>query len=117
MTEKELSRSIISVAREAGWLVARTWLSKFSPAGEPDLRMVRPPRLICAELKGPKAKLSAPQAEWLQQLAQVPGVEVYVVREADLEWFYRNLVSQECHIHEDVMQVMLHNALVRDGHA
>ena len=41
MTEKELSQNIVNEAKNLGWLVNRPWLSKFSPAGYPDLTMVR----------------------------------------------------------------------------
>ena len=88
MTEKELSAAIVKAARECGWLVARTWLSKFSPAGEPDLRMVRTGRLLVWELKSDTGIVSPAQQEWLDAYRQVPGVDVRVVRPADLEEAY-----------------------------
>lgn len=93
MTERELSRNIVREARQLGWLVARTWLSKFSPAGEPDLRMVRNGKLLCWELKSDKGVVSPAQQEWLDALAQVPGVDVRVVRPVDLEDAYKALVE------------------------
>ena len=93
MTEKELSRQIVREAKNCGWLVARTWLSKFSPAGEPDLRMVRNGKLLFWELKSDKGKVSTSQQEWLDALALVPGIDVRVVRPTDLEEAYRFLVE------------------------
>ena len=43
-----------------------------------DLTAVRPPRLILAEVKSPWDRLTPDQREWLAQLAQVPGIEVYL---------------------------------------
>lgn len=92
MTEKALSKAIVSVAKECGWLVARTWLSKFSPAGEPDLRMLRNGKLLVWELKTDKGKVSPAQQEWLDAYAEVPGVDVRVVRPANLEEAYKVLL-------------------------
>lgn len=73
-------------AERAGWLVYFTWNSKHSPEGFPDLVMLRPPRLIIAELKtqtapAPKGR----QLQWLETLGQVPCVEVHVWRPLDEE--------------------------------
>ncbi|HEY7061755.1 MAG TPA: hypothetical protein VII06_09760, partial [Chloroflexota bacterium] len=46
----------------------------------PDVTCVRPPRLLFAELKVGRRAPTAAQAAWLDALAQVPGVEVFVWR-------------------------------------
>jgi len=98
MTEKELSAQIVREAKNCGWLVARTWLSKFSPAGEPDLRMVKElpdgtAVLAIVELKSSKGALSAAQIEWLALLKKVPGLDVFLWRPENLEEAYRYLVD------------------------
>lgn len=97
MTERELAASIIHAARECGWLVARTWLSKFSPAGEPDLRMVKEfdneAIMLVAELKGTKGHISPAQAEWLRLLGKVRGIRTFVWKPEHLEQIYLLLMG------------------------
>jgi hypothetical protein len=47
-------------------------------AGWPDLVLVRPPRIIFAELKGERGTASQRQTEWLDVLRLLPQVEVYL---------------------------------------
>ena len=53
------------------WKYYHTWRSIHSPAGFPDCVMVKPPRLIFAELKSEKGVVSPEQQEWLDLLEQV----------------------------------------------
>jgi len=53
-------------------------------AGFPDLVLVRSPRVIFAELKSAKGKLSADQDGWLLALAGTP-IESYVWRPAQID--------------------------------
>lgn len=55
--------------------------------GFPDLVLVRPPRLVFAELKAERGRLTAEQEHWLDVLRQA-GAEVYV-------WKPKNWVSGE----------------------
>jgi VRR-NUC domain-containing protein len=73
------------VAYTFSWLRYHTWLSRHSPAGFPDEVLVRGDRLVFAELKSEKGKLSDEQERWLEALRGVPGVEVYVWRPADVD--------------------------------
>lgn len=106
MTEKELRTSIVRAAREFGWRVYFTWSSMHSPAGFPDLCMVRGDRLIFAELKSEKGKVTAEQLGWLEALSSCHvgaqprvsmghALEVYVWMPADLEDAYRILMRDE----------------------
>jgi hypothetical protein len=80
-TEKALQTKIVRLARLRGFLVYHTWNSKGSEAGFPDLVIVRPGRLIFAELKTVRAKTTMPQQRWLALLSRsVDGVECYVWR-------------------------------------
>lgn len=93
MTERELSRCIISAAKECGFLVYHTFLSRWSEAGFPDLVLLKPPRIIFAELKGPKGKLKEAQKIWLEQLKQVPNLEVYLWKPENVEEVYKLLIQ------------------------
>jgi hypothetical protein len=94
ITEKDFQATVIDMARTYGWIVGFTHDSRKSEPGEPDLRMVRPPRVIFAELKTVKGKLSKGrwnksgrwlpgQDEWGEALAECPGVEHYLWRPTD----------------------------------
>lgn len=94
VTEKEWKAKVIETARLFGWryahfLMAQTKRGWRTPQegdlGFPDMVLVRPPRLIIVELKAQPATRQAGQpsegqAEWLRQLALVPGVEAYCWR-------------------------------------
>ena len=85
LSERELTGYVRDVARLHGWRRFHTWLSKHSPAGFPDEVLVRSGRLIFAELKSERGKLSDEQEAWLEELRAVPGVEVFVWRPADMD--------------------------------
>ena len=83
LSEKDFQQAVRDLAVLLGWTVWCTWDSRRSPAGEPDLRMVRPPRVIFAELKTEKGRLTQMQAEVGELLAGCPGVEYYLWRPGD----------------------------------
>jgi len=80
ISERDLTGYVRDCARRFGWLRFHTWLAKHSQAGFPDEVLLRPPRLIFAELKSERGKLKPDQEAWLDALRQVPGVEVYLWR-------------------------------------
>lgn len=109
MTETALQAQVEAVARTLGWRAYHTRDSRRSESGFPDLVLVRPPRLIFAELKRQSAK-SQPTAEqqaWLDDVnavgdaisaellrrmtddelrtpGRLPGVEAYLWRPIDM---------------------------------
>jgi hypothetical protein len=83
LAERDFQRQVIALARLLGWKVYHPHLSKWSERGWPDLAMVKPPRLILAELKRDGAKATDAQAEWLALLGACPGVEAYLWRPED----------------------------------
>ena len=84
-TEAELRARILRCAQPHGWLHYHTWNSRKSDVGFPDDVLVKPGRLIFAELKSRTGKPTAAQARWLAVLARsVPGVETYLWRPADV---------------------------------
>lgn len=96
ITEKQFESQVKGLAKVFGWLYYHTWRSIHSPAGFPDCVMVRPPRLIFAELKTEKGKVSPAQDEWLDILIQlrqsipyhnsyIINPEVYLWRPSDFD--------------------------------
>lgn len=80
-SEKDFTARVRYEAELAGWeLVYHTYDSRRSERGFPDLVMVRPPRLIFAELKMKKGKLTVYQEDWIAGLKRVPDIEVYIWR-------------------------------------
>jgi len=84
-TEKEFQSQIKDLAKIYGWRYYHTFLSKWSVQGFPDCVLVKPPRVIFAELKSNKGKVNDKQHEWLDDLSKCPGVEVYLWRPDDIE--------------------------------
>ncbi|RJO60353.1 MAG: VRR-NUC domain-containing protein [Dehalococcoidia bacterium] len=70
-------RYVIPLAKMFGWCYYHTHNSRHSAEGFPDLVLVRPPRIIFAELKAKGKKPTRAQEAWLELLGSVPGVEVY----------------------------------------
>lgn len=85
LTEAEFQRQVLDLARIYHWAVYHPMLSKWSERGWPDLSMIRGSRLVFAELKRQSGKTTIDQDRWLGMLGQVPGIEVYVWRPADLD--------------------------------
>lgn len=85
VTESELQGFVVTLARLHGWLAYHTYDSRRSEAGFPDLTMVRDGRIIFAELKSEKGRVTAAQQRWLDWLVESSGVEVYVWRPSDLD--------------------------------
>jgi hypothetical protein len=77
VSESAFQQTVVEYARAKGWKVWFTWKSYHSPKGEPDLRMVRPPRYVLMELKKVDGRLTPDQKEAGELLAQCPGVESY----------------------------------------
>ncbi len=85
LTEKEFLRQVSELARLYRWRVYHPWLSIHSERGWPDVALVRPPRLVLAELKTDKGKTTPHQDEWLALLGACPGVETYLWRPLDFD--------------------------------
>jgi hypothetical protein len=80
VSERDLTAYVRDLAKAFGWRRYHTWTSIHSPAGFPDEVLVRPPRLVFAELKSASGRLKPEQDAWLEALRQVPGVETYTWR-------------------------------------
>jgi len=85
VTERIWMGQVREIAKVLGWLVYHTYSSKRSPHGFPDVVLVRPPRVIFAELKRESGKLTIEQETWAEELSQCPGVEYYLWRPSQLQ--------------------------------
>lgn len=102
LTEAEWQRQVVKLATTLGWTSYHTmaarggkgWTTPVTSRGFPDLLLVRPPRLVAAELKSATGKTTPEQGEWLERLAGC-GVETFVWRPADLEDVAR-VLSRRC---------------------
>jgi len=89
MSERQLLDMVVELALRLGWLVHHDlpalnergrWRTAIQGiAGFPDLVLVRPPRVVFAELKTEKNDPTELQERWLDALAAC-AVEVYVWR-------------------------------------
>lgn len=82
-SEKSFLQAVRELARALGYLEYHTQNSRHSTAGFPDLILLRGTRLIVAELKTDKGRITPAQEAWLQAFARVPDLRVYVWRPAD----------------------------------
>lgn len=85
-TEREFQTDVLRLAAMFDWRVFHTFDSRRSAPGFPDLVLIRPPRVIFAELKAPGGRVRPEQALWLHDLDQCPGVESYLWRPEDLQF-------------------------------
>lgn len=82
-SERSFREQVVQLARLRGWRVYWTWTSIHSPAGFPDLVLVRPPRVVFAELKTATGTVTLAQSEWLAALGACGGCEVFLWRPDD----------------------------------
>lgn len=89
MKEKEYQRDIQLHLQRHGWLDYHPRVSFYDRPGFPDIVAIRPPRVIFAEIKTDKGRLSPAQEEYKRQLEACPGVEYYIWRPRDWEMVKR----------------------------
>ena len=82
--EKTWQAEVVDIAVRCGWQRRyHTFDSRRSTPGFPDLTLVRPPRLIFAEIKAAeRGRVTADQWGWLLDLAAC-GAECFVWRPSD----------------------------------
>lgn len=85
MKEKRWLAQVREMAEGFGWWVCHHYDSRRTTPGWPDLMLIRPPRLILAELKRHGEKATEPQARVLYLLGQCKGVEAYLWRPLDAD--------------------------------
>jgi VRR-NUC domain-containing protein len=67
-TERQFERAIVEYAQLNGWMTWHAYDSRRSTPGWPDLAMARGGRLVLAELKTEKGRVSRDQQAWLDAL-------------------------------------------------
>ena len=82
--ESQFRDQVVSLAKLLDWKVYFTWSSLHSPAGFPDLLLVRKDRVFAAELKVKNRKPTPAQQEWLQVLCDSGKVDTFVWRPENL---------------------------------
>lgn len=83
LKEKEWQNFVLEAAATFGWYVYHTYDSRRSHPGFPDLVLVKPPRVIFAELKTEKGIVKPAQWEWHAALVECTGVDTYLWRPSD----------------------------------
>ena len=89
-TEKALANYVADVARAFGWHRFHSWTSVHSTAGYPDETLLRGSRLVVAELKTEKGKLTPAQELWREAwetyaLESAGRCAYYLWRPSDLD--------------------------------
>ena len=82
-SHKDFQAAVRRLATAHGWADYCLWRSRHSPAGWPDLILIRPPDIIGAELKIPPDRLSPAQSRTLAQLSQCRRIHTFVWRPRD----------------------------------
>lgn len=77
--ERDLQENVRVLAKMRGYLFYHTHRSRHSPAGFPDCVFIKNERIVVAELKREKAKLTADQQGWIDGFASC-GIPAYVWR-------------------------------------
>lgn len=80
--EAGFQRAVVEYAQLCGWRVWHDADSRRNAPGLPDLILVRPPRLLFAELKREGGRVRPEQREWLAALAAC-GVETALWHPSD----------------------------------
>jgi hypothetical protein len=81
---------VVRYARLMGWSAYHTYDSRRSAAGFPDLVLVRRPRVVWAELKSERGRLTDDQRAWIEEL-RACGQAVFVWRPSNWEEIERAL--------------------------
>ena len=93
ITEKDLQDFILAAAEVGGWLHYHTHDSRRSPAGFPDLVLVRGSQIILVELKTQRGRVSPAQTMWLEALENVQTISSGLIRPADAGRFVQRLTE------------------------
>ena len=83
VTEAELQASVLDMSQLRGWLSYHVYDSRRSAAGFPDLVLVRGDRLVFAELKRERGRVTTEQRHWLDALGEVTRVDARLWRPSD----------------------------------
>jgi hypothetical protein len=85
VNESQWRHDVTTLATGAGWAWYYTAYSLYSTPGWPDLALVKPPRVVLAELKGPRGKVRAGQEVTADLLQRCERVDYRLWRPDDLD--------------------------------
>ena len=91
MLEAGFQTQIKKLTWRMGWKHYHTYDSRRSEKGYPDSTIIKGDRLIFAELKSAKGRLSNHQREWINALINIQGVECYIWKPTDWQNIVRVL--------------------------
>jgi Holliday junction resolvase len=77
--ERHLQATLEQELRLRGWRYYHTASSQRSVAGFPDIVAIRGERVLVAEIKGPRTRVTREQAEWLAAF-ETAGVPAFLWR-------------------------------------
>jgi hypothetical protein len=83
LTEEQWQGLVEDLARYCGFRTFHDRDSRGNNPGLPDLLLIRPPRIIFAELKTQKGRVRTEQTWWAADLRACPGVEYALWRPSD----------------------------------
>ncbi len=97
MSERALQAQCLGALNSLGWRVHHIFeqaqYARRTDRGFPDICATKDGRIIYAELKSERGKLTEDQKLWLNDLAKNIGAEVYVVRPSTRQEFYECFAS------------------------
>ena len=91
--EAKFMARVRALAKENNWLYYHTADSRRSPAGYPDITLVKDGTIIFTELKTMIGRVTKDQKIWLEALNNCQTVETYLWRPNDMEYITRRLVE------------------------
>ena len=94
VSEEDFMRQVVEAAKLLGWLYYHPHDSRHSPAGFPDLVLIRNGTLIFAELKSEDGKMTLEQLAWERELIKTQEdsdgiVRHYIWRPHDIDKILR----------------------------
>ena len=95
MTEKDLQALVVGAADAGGWLVYHTHDSRRSPAGFPDLVLVRGTEVLFVELKSERGRVRPDQQVWMDALDRVDTISNGIVRPSQADQLVGRLMAPE----------------------
>lgn len=78
VSEKAFQSMLVKTAKELGYTQFHVFDARRSNPGFPDLVLIKPPRIIFAELKREGGHPTPAQRDWLEMLKACPGVETFL---------------------------------------
>lgn len=83
VTERDFQGEVLRAAGLPCWRTYHTLDSRGSAAGFPDIVALRGTRLVMAELKRERGRVTDAQQAWLDDLARVETLETFLWRPSD----------------------------------